>query len=282
MTAPQPLPAELRQLFPAQAADHLALAAPLPAGRLLGSDEGDDRTPVMWMSSGPAPAGLWERLHRERQRSGLWPLLLAPLRDEPDFRPWQSEELYPRQMSSPAGHDAATLLREWWEGVAVCQTDDPEEAEERRAITAPFGSTWPGPAPSPDLVADPDEHARAFAGRLIQGRAALRIGLIPAGSGADALSACGWSGPVNHENDTGKIAAVLRSWEQRFGARVVAAGFDTLHLSIAAPPAGIGQARLVAAEHLALCPDNILQGTGTLTAYAECLVGADSWMLWWD
>ncbi|WP_230210967.1 DUF4253 domain-containing protein [Streptomyces kaniharaensis] len=185
-------------------------------------------------------------------------------------------------MSSPAGHDAAALLREWWDGVAVCRTDDPEEAGERHAITAPFGSTWPGPAPSPDLVADPDEHARALATRLLQGRPALRIGLIPAGSGADALSACGWSGPVNHENDTGKIAAVLRSWEERFGARVVGAGFNTLHLSIAAPPASMSQARVVAAEHLALCPDNILQGTGTLTAYAQCLVSADSWMLWWD
>ncbi|WP_436319065.1 DUF4253 domain-containing protein [Streptomyces virginiae] len=54
---------------------------------------------------------------------------------------------------------------------------------------------------------------------------------------------------------------VLRDWEHRFGARVVAVGFDTLHLSVAAPPMSGQDALLVAAEHFALSPDNIWQGS---------------------
>ncbi|MEV4704749.1 DUF4253 domain-containing protein [Actinoplanes sp. NPDC049316] len=38
----------------------------------------------------------------------------------------------------------------------------------------------------------------------------------------------------------------------------------------------------MAAEHFAFCPDNVWQGVGTLTAYADQLVNAPMWSLWWD
>ncbi|MEU4926195.1 DUF4253 domain-containing protein [Streptomyces yokosukanensis] len=70
------------------------------------------------------------------------------------------------------------------------------------------------------------------------------------------MAIAGWAGPCNDDNDTAKFSAVVRDWERRFGARVVAAGFSTLHLSVAAPPANEHEALLVAAEHFAFCPDN--------------------------
>ncbi|MEU2628244.1 DUF4253 domain-containing protein [Kitasatospora sp. NPDC007106] len=185
-------------------------------------------------------------------------------------------------MTSIEAHDVDALLRDWWQGVAECRSDDPEEAAERRAATAPFGPAWPGRAPSPTPASDPGVHASRLAARLLSERPTLRIGLVPAACGAEALVACGWSGPMNHENDTATIAAVLHGWERRFGVRVVAAGFDTLDLAVAAPPTDLDGALLVAAEHLALCPDNILQGTGSLAEYAEHLIAADTWTLWWD
>lgn len=242
---------------------------------------GSDK-PVMWISDGPAPAGLWERLYNERERSGLWPLLLAPLEDTPAFRPWESQELYPQRMSSPGEHDAVALLRGWWEGLAL--EDQPEDVELLREVTAPFGTAWPGLAPSPALVpaTDADGSACVYAARLLQSRPGLRIGLVAAGSGADALTICGWNGPVNHWSDTGKIAAVVRSWEQRFGCRVVGVGFDTLDLSVAVPPTGMDDALLVAAEHYAFCPANIDQGSDSMAAYAQGLLGEDAWTFWWD
>ncbi|MFI5524237.1 DUF4253 domain-containing protein [Streptomyces platensis] len=98
------------------------------------------------------------------------------------------------------------------------------------------------------------------------------------------MTAAGWAGPCNYDNDTAKFSAVARDWEHRFGARVVAVGFRTLHLSVAAPPVDEHHALLVAAEHFAFCPDTIWQGSSpyTLTAYAERITGAHHWDFWWD
>jgi hypothetical protein len=59
-------------------------------------------------------------------------------------------------------------------------------------------------------------------------------------------------------------------------------GFDTLDLSVAAPPVTIEQARHIAAEHYAFCPDNIWQGGAGFEEYAADLVDADHWSFWWD
>jgi Domain of unknown function (DUF4253) len=78
---------------------------------------------------------------------------------------------------------------------------------------------------------------------------------------------------------------VVRSWEDRFGVRVVRVGSDTLHLSVAAPPTTVEHALRVAAEHWAFCPDNVFQGpadANTLTSYAEQIRGKNSWSFWWD
>jgi hypothetical protein len=75
---------------------------------------------------------------------------------------------------------------------------------------------------------------------------------------------------------------VLRDWEERFGARVVGVGFDTLYASVAAPPATDDEALRVAAEHYAFCPDNITQGPGSLSQYARHILGQPGWAFWWD
>ena len=79
----------------------------------------------------------------------------------------------------------------------------------------------------------------------------------------------------------GLLAAVPRSWEERFGAVVVGIGFDTLTLAVQRPVRE-SSAEAVAAEHLAMCPDNVFQGVGGIREYAQTLVGASSWEFWWD
>jgi hypothetical protein len=53
---------------------------------------------------------------------------------------------------------------------------------------------------------------------------------------------------------------------------------------MAAPPASREEALRVAAEHFALCPDNVWQFNGDhpLETYAEQLVGRGNWIFWWD
>lgn len=274
MISEPPLPADLKALFPEGDPTHRTLSVPLPPGRGVASDEGPGDRPVLWLSDGPVAAGSWARLRTEHARSQLWPLLLGALDDDDaDFRPWGDGDLHPEDLSDPELHDPAALLSRWWER---CSSDS--------ADTAPYGRAWPGPAPRPALQVDPDHAGDDLADALLAARGSMRLGLVAARRGADALTAAGWQGPLNHTNDTAEISAVVRDWEDRFGVRVVGVEFATLHLSVAAPPATHEEALPVAAEHFAFCPDNIWQGRApcTLAAYAEGLVGARSWSFWWD
>ncbi|MFF1482249.1 DUF4253 domain-containing protein [Streptomyces sp. NPDC058301] len=253
---------------------------------MITSDEGDGDMQPLWLSDGPASAELWSRLRAEHVTSGLWPLLLdSRTPGEGEFRPWASGELFPESMSSPDAHDPAELLARWWQAYTrIDEDDDPLAADDRHAVTAPFGSAWPGTAPARTLAVDPDVMAAHYAQIFTAQRPLSRLGLVAARCGADALAAVGWDGPANYDNDTATYSAVIRGWEQRFGVRVVAVGSDTLHLSVAAPPASAQDALLVAAEHFAFCPDTIWQGARphTLAAYAERIVDVNCWEFWWD
>ncbi|WP_406100934.1 DUF4253 domain-containing protein [Streptomyces sp. NBC_01003] len=253
---------------------------------MITSDEGDGDVRPLWLSTAPASVELWARLLAEHCASGLWPLLLdAHATGDAEFRPWVSGELFPERMSSPQAHNSAELLARWWS--VYTKTDEDDDLlipGERLAVTAPFGQTWPRPILSHEPVTSADELAAEYAQVFADQHPHARLGLVAAACGADTLTAVGWDGPANYDDDTAKFSAVVRDWEYRFGARVVAVGFDTLHLSVAAPPMCIEDALLVAAEHFAFCPDNIWQGPHpcTLTAYAERIVGMNSWDFWWD
>ncbi|MEV7599007.1 DUF4253 domain-containing protein [Kitasatospora sp. NPDC089797] len=257
----------------------VAPPVPLPPGRPVLADE----RPLLWISDGPAPVGLWEQLHRAHPQSGLWPLLLSPLDDaDPAFRPWLSGELYPELVSDFEWYNPAALLRTWWETGGEDDDEYGDDDGELAEALAPYGLRWPGTAPAvplPDGAAGAE--ARGLAGALCSVKD-VRLGLVRARSGAEALAVCGWSGPANHVGDTAKIAAVLADWERRFGAQVVEVGFDTLQLSVPVPPTNLAEALPLAAEHVALCPDQIQHGAPTLTAYAELLVDSHQWHFWWD
>ncbi len=258
----------------------------LPPGRLVRAEEGDGR-PAFWLSDDPAEHTLWARLLADHPRSGYWPLLLGP--DDDEGRPWTAGDVWFDGFTSPDDHEPAALLRSWWQrttnpAAVTVGFDEPLEVD--LTDLAPFGRDWPGgPAPTPPYRIDPEERASAVAYGFLADSPATRLGLVTAASGADALTAAGWQGPVNHVGDTAQISAVVRDWERRYGARVVALdGIATLVLSVAAPPVDREQALRVAAEHFAFCPDTIWQGPDgtTLGSYADKLVAAEFWVFWWD
>ncbi|MEU7529959.1 DUF4253 domain-containing protein [Saccharothrix sp. NPDC042600] len=219
-------------------------------------------TETPWV--GDDPAGQWARLRADHPRSGRWPVLLTT--DE--HRPWSTTA----PASTPAPDDAATLLARWWTRYA----DDP-------AITAPFGPDWPGPAPTPEAAGDPDTAADGVAADLLHHYPSLRLGLVPAERSADVPVVAGWTGAAHHTRDTAEVSTVLRDWEDRFGARVVALGPGDLVLGVAAPPTTRAEALAVAAEHFAFCPDNVWQGDARLSSYADRLVAdGHRWSFWWE
>jgi hypothetical protein len=90
----------------------------------------------------------------------------------------------------------------------------------------------------------------------------------------------GWQGAVN-SRDTADITAVLRSWENRFGARLLEVGFDEVRLLVTRPPRTLEAALPVAAEHVAFS-DEVHSGLRCVDEIAQAIVGNPFWDFWWD
>ncbi|MFD4880321.1 DUF4253 domain-containing protein [Streptomyces sp. NPDC058420] len=243
-----------------------SLGLELPVGSLIDvTADGPADEPLLWCAGEAARPGGWAAL-RAARGAGLLPVLLDVDGGHGGPQEW---ELSPYELSYPGDHDADEVLADFWEAYAS------------------EGDEWPGLAEALTLVADPDARAVEVADSLAGGGSWLkdpRLALVPARRSADIPAAIGWMGAANHENDTALLCAVLRSWEDRFGIRVVALGFDRLVLSVAAPPATLEEAEEIAAEHFAFCPDNITQGHHeTLRAYARHeVLDRQVWSFWWD
>ncbi|MFD5714082.1 DUF4253 domain-containing protein [Streptomyces pharetrae] len=252
-----------------------SLGLRLPPGRLLDTtDDGPWPEPLLWHAEHPAAPGHWAALGGPAARAGLLPVLVDLGDRQGGPESWQ---LTPARMSYPGDHDAEDVLTEYWE--------DADPDGELLGLLHPFGPEWPGLAPAGALTLAPDVAAARLADALSDGSPDWprmpHLALVPARRSADVPAAIGWTGPLNHDNDVARPCAVLRSWEDRFGIRVVALGFDTLTVSVAAPPVTESDAQALAAEHFAFCPDNFSHSRG-VGAYAKDLVGARSWVFWWD
>ena len=245
-----------------------SLGLALPPGRLVDTtDEGPWHEPLLWLADDQAAPGTWDALRHAPRALGLLPVTIEAGGSQGTPESW---ELMPGEMSYPGDHEAEEVLSDLWEASAA-------EGEE-----------WPGLAEEPEAAGDddPDTVAAAIADSLLAGGPLKdpRLALVPARRSADIPTAIGWTGPMNHEGDTARLSAVLRSWEDRYGIRVVALGFDHLLVSVAAPPTTPADAQALAAEHFAFCPDTIWQGSDTtLAEYAEHqLLNQPAWHFWWD
>ncbi|MFE7586033.1 DUF4253 domain-containing protein [Streptomyces gardneri] len=253
--------------------NQLPLLVSDPTGRSLGLDlppgavTGPADAPYLWSGHGAAGPAAWAALRPAARTAGLLPVLLG---GDWGLDRW---ELMPERMSDPADHEADEVLADFW---------DANASEE-----IPGSAGWPGLAPAQPYDTDPDAAAATVAEMLTEPGFWLedaRPALVPARRSADIPAVIGWTGPLNHENDVARLSAVLRSWEDRFGARVVALTFDQLVVSVASPPRTVEEAEAVAAEHFAFCPDNITQGHhDNLRDYArKALLDTPVWSFWWD
>lgn len=273
------------------------LGLELPAGRLIdATHEGTWHEPLVWHAEARPAPGAWTAVNSARTL-GLLPVLLDVGGPQKGVEDW---ELMPGEMSYARDHDADEVLADFWERYAADELEGDQDYASREVVeslfgppepydatVAPYGPGWPGLAAAGRREADPDARAAEIADALGDRGSWLkepRLALVPARRSADIPAALGWTGPLNYENDVARLCAVLRSWEDRFGIRVVALTFDQLVVSVAAPPATLAEAEAVAAEHFAFCPDNITQGSHTaLRTYAEQeVLNEPVWSFWWD
>jgi hypothetical protein len=169
--------------------------------------------------------------------------------------------------------DAAEVLEGWWWAPSE---DEFAEDEELREMFAPFGGRFPGPAPAIGEELDSELMRRA----VMQYTRDARIGLVPAARPADILPRLGWAGASNHRTAS-ELAVVLRSWEDRFGARLLEVGFDGIRLLVSRPPQTLEAAQPIGAEHFAFA-DEAHKGPRHVGWIARALVNNPFWDFWWD
>lgn len=244
--------------------DSLALPSQLTPGRQLGR---------IWVTDDQlGQDSVYAECVADFDRSGRWPVLIP--HDE-RFSLSGEDWIVDRGFGSPAlerarSADPAEVLSGWW-AEPCCQG---------RCLD-PYGAEFPGLArKSPARIAPRAEAASL--GALLSSVSQVRLGLVAVDRPADVPAGLGWNGMLNQTPDVGALSAVLRSWEDRFGAVLVALGFDSLTLSVAAPPTTPARALALAAEHRAFCLDNFPLQPGDLRAFSVSLLRARSWRFWWD
>jgi hypothetical protein len=246
----------------------------LPAGKQVHAG-GDPAVPVAWVTRQAVPGAgrAWAALSAAHQETGLVPFLAGTLPGSP-ARPWDTEEFgIPADPAQLDHIDAARMLADLWDGEMPDEEeeDDPEWA----AMHAPFSRQFPGLAPPEPTPLSPGQLDKAL-GSL----PAARIGLVPAARPADVLPLIGWT--PSDQSGALPVAAVVRSWEDRFGARLLEVGFAQISLLIDRPPRSTGHARRIAAEHFAFCDECAGQGLSDIPRITASLTETPIWTFWWD
>jgi hypothetical protein len=216
--------------------------------------------------------GLYRRLLLDAPTSGRCPVLLAEAALVSVRKAWDPAPA----LADLARRNARAVLAERYPAGCVYHP----------RCLAPFGGTFPGLAPptpglallrSAEVVENAVEEADAAGDPL--------LALAPVSRPADVPAAVGWLGTAGSRqpwDDVAALSAVLRSWEDRFGALLVRMGRATLELAVAAPPWERSECLAIAAEHFAFCDDTYGGNPGTLRDYANLLRGSTRWSFWWD
>ena len=229
----------------------------------------------IWLSDQPLDEpGRYRDCIAAYEHTGHWPVLVP--HDE-RFAANGEDWVDDRGRLAPAAHrvesvDVGETLARWW---------DPFCCAGGVGCLRPFGSTFPGLAKKSSLRVDPLAEA-GNTGSILARRGAYRLGLVPAERPADVPAVLGWTGMIKSTDQVAAISAVLRSWEERFGALLIVLGFDELELAVSAPPRLQSRALTLAAEHRAFSVRSFSGQPGNLREYASGLLHRRHWRFSWD
>jgi hypothetical protein len=229
-----------------------------------------------WRTAGPTERAfeVADALAAAFPRTGLWPCLWTL--DDPAeyFDHWQRD--------ASLGHRTADdVLRKLWGHPAPTWvapfTSFPGLADPTSSIAEPFRPF----SAYRDLLA-----ARADAGRGVPGDLAPTLLLVPCTRPSDAFLTL--DPPLGEEQGVAAVEAtiVLRSWQSRFDATLIALGGHWIALATGAPPQTLDHAVRVAAEQYAFAPPDDGGTPGALARMAPPLVQgsatADTSPLIWE
>lgn len=258
---------------------------PLPPGHVVDVPEVG---PLYWVSEGAPSAGEMAAARAQSAASGLWPLLVdgggSSIAHELGAGGPQEKLAYwlgEGRPSNVAEVEPERWLEERWREL-IPENEANFEPDERVSSLAPAGKRWPRLAPASNQATGADDCADAMSSFLLDNRwlPDPRLVLIPAAAGSDALIAARCT--LADIDDLAGHAAVLRSWEQRFGARLIALRSNTMFVSVAGRPLQRSAAVHIACEHFAFAPDNVEQNADSFPEYVEGFMGTNMWSFWWD
>ena len=257
----------------------------LPPGMLVTGWHGGDHH-VAWATVDPVPGSgqVWAALAELHPQTGLVPIQLDGLSGD-TRRPWDNGEfVLPENPRDADSVDVGAFLKSGWRcWVPPPDEDDPEWIEALR----PFTREWPGLAPPGRTPLTPAERRHALDVVLPRIRVAhrataeARIGLVAADRPADVPAVIGWEPLYPRGESLLPLTAVLRSWEDRFGARVIDVGFADLRLLVERPPRTLEAAQRLAAEQVVLA-DDCIDGARDIPNTAARLQDGSVWTFWWD
>lgn len=238
-------------------------------------------SPVMWMTDAKLEyaGGLWWFLHNQ---TDLIPLILDCLEDAPvgHRRPWE-EDLDLMGGAIPESNDVEEILRGFW--------SDPDEAADHPSISPSPFTSFPGLSPPLDSALPTSEIANAM-----MSQSPGWLGLVAADRAADAPLAIGWFGCSDaftlgdwgRWNPADAMTTLLRSWEDRFGARPVRLGFASMELLVERPPSTEQDALQVAAELWGVAdefhPNGEERAVRSVRDIAAAVLSNPIWHFWWD
>ena len=237
----------------------------LPTGRVV-SNAG---VRLAWISDAAVPdsGAVWRRLDDAAASSGLIPILIGP-DDRSDATPGEDWTTTGLVAGDPTALDHLSAV----DVLTVSGALHFHPARPFRGLAA--AEFVPGDSAATD--------------RLVAALPDARIALVDSPRGADALSSLGWNGNSSYDS-TEAVAVVVRSWEDRFGARVVEVGPNSLTLGIDRPPRDAAQAGLLSDELVLVDPDLAGMHPGVaaspptgMVALGDALIGCHFCTLWWS
>jgi hypothetical protein len=231
--------------------------------------------PVAWITEEPVPdaGSAWLAISDMAADTGLRPVLDVP--SVPGGSPGESFH-NPVDVADIGRLSAADILAGLWEEKTADGDDDLSIAQYQ-----PFSVQFPG------LAARSEKQlTRGDTLRALDSVPPAYICLVAASRPADLLAVIGWN--ISDAWDSAlPVCAVLRSWEDRFGAQLLQIGPSAeIRLLVERPPRTIEAAQAIAAEQWAFCCAWIDQyDEAELTAISEIaprLINAPIWGFWWD
>jgi Domain of unknown function (DUF4253) len=150
---------------------------------------------------------------------------------------------------------------------------------DRRAVRqfAPFGTAFPGLARAEVKTLPAARLRRAVSAAL----PSAYLGLVAADRPADVPAVVGWEAYGAPGDEGVEMGTVLRSWEDRFGARLLRLG-SVLQVLVERPPRSREHAQHVAAEHLAFADECNWRSGYSVAELGDVLIDEPVWTFWWD